>query len=155
MPDVNPALAPLEPRSVDSYNDRTEWDVLEDIEDQRLPDLGYISAARVKKETFERQALKTFLEGLAKSARKDGVLDLKETNEKTRRRMDSLLRKFDSSLPHGLFSTLFAPDPDLLEREAIRLAPKSQVELARMSETQHIAHNAFLRITWMSMWLPQ
>ena len=45
IPDVKSALAPLEPRSVDSYNDRTEWEVLEDIEDHRLPDLGYISAS--------------------------------------------------------------------------------------------------------------
>ena len=52
--------------------------------------------------------------------------------------MDSLLRKFHSSL-HGLFSPLFAPDADLLEREAARLAPKSEVELARMGETQHSA----------------
>ncbi len=137
--DVNSALAPLEPRSMDSYNDRTEWEVLEEIPDERLPDLGYISAARVKKETAERQVLKTFLEGLAKSAREQGSLDLTQTNEKTKRRMDSLLRKFDSSLPRGLFSPLFAPDADLLEREATRLAPKSDVELARMSETQHIA----------------
>src|SRR5439155_15729411 len=101
--------------------------------------LGYISATRVKKESAERQALKTFLEGLAKTARQEGILDLKETNEKTKRRMDSLLRKFNSSLPHGLFSPLFAPDPDLLEREANRLAPKSDIELTRMSETQHVA----------------
>ncbi len=139
IPDVSSVLAPLKARSVDSYSDRTEWEVLEEIPDDRLPDLGYVSATRVKKETAERQALKTFLQGLAKNAREQGSLDLKNTNERTKRRMDSLLRKFDSSLPRGLFSPLFAPDPDLLEREATRLAPKSDVELARMNETQNIA----------------
>src|SRR5258708_5566289 len=72
------------------------------------------------------------------TARKEGGFDLENIHEKTKRRMDSLLRKFKSSLPHGLFSPLFAPDPDLLEREAARLAPKSETELARMSESQRI-----------------
>ncbi|HVS80645.1 MAG TPA: helix-turn-helix transcriptional regulator [Pyrinomonadaceae bacterium] len=138
VPNVELILAPLEPRSIDSYSERIEWDVSEEISDERLPDLGYISAARVRKEAAERQVLKTFLETLAKTAREQGRPDLTSTNEKTKRRMDSLLRKFNSSL-HGLFSPLFAPDADLLEREAARLAPKSDVELARMSETQHIA----------------
>lgn len=138
-PDVQPILAPLDFRSVDPYTDRTEWEVIEEISDERLPDLGYISAARVRRESAERQALKTFLEGLAKTTREQGGPDLNAINEKTKRRMDSLLRKFNSSLPHGLFSPLFAPDADLLEREAARLAPKSDIELARMSETQHIA----------------
>lgn len=137
-PDVQSILAPLDPRSVDPYNDRTEWEVIEEIQDERLPDLGYISAARVKKEAAERQALKTFLEGLAKTAREKGTLNLEGINEKTKRRMDSLLRKFESSLPRGLYSPLFAPDADLLEREAARLAPKTETELARMSESQHI-----------------
>jgi transcriptional regulator with XRE-family HTH domain len=139
VPDVNQALAPLEPCSVDAYADRIEWDVIDEIQDERLADLGYISAARVRKEAAERQALKTFLENLAKTVREQGAPDLKGTNEKTKRRMDSLLRTFNSSLPHGLFSPLFAPDADQLDREASRLAPKSDVELARMSETQHIA----------------
>ena len=136
---IDSVLAPLEPRSLDAYNDRTEWQVIEEIADERLPDLGYISAARVKKEEKERQALKTFLESLARTARDQGRLNLENVNEKTKRRMDSLLRKFKTSLPHGPFSPLFAPDPDLLEREAARLAPKSDQELARMSETQQIA----------------
>jgi hypothetical protein len=53
--------------------------------------------------------------------------------------MDSLLRQFDSRCKLGLFSPLFAPDPDQLMREAQYLAPKTDVELARMQETQDIA----------------
>jgi hypothetical protein len=99
---------------VDSYTNRTEWEVIEEIADDRLPDLGYISAARVRRESAERQALKTFLEALANAIRKHGGPDLSAINEKTKRRMDSLLRKFNSSLPHGLFSPLFAPDDEAL-----------------------------------------
>src|SRR5258708_7141731 len=62
VPEIHSILAPLDPRSLDSYDSRTEWDVIEEIQDERLPDLGYISAARVKKEAAERQALKTFLD---------------------------------------------------------------------------------------------
>jgi len=138
--DVETVLTPLKPHGVEAYANRTEWDdVIEKIPNERLPDLGYVSAVLVSKETKERQVLKTFLEGLAASARKPGGLDLTKINEKTRRRMDSLLRKFNSTLTHGLFSPLFAPDPDLLEREAAILAPKSEEELVRMAETQRIA----------------
>jgi transcriptional regulator with XRE-family HTH domain len=138
--DVETVLTSLKPHGVEAYANRTEWDdVIEKIPNERLPDLGYVSAVLVSKETKERQVLKTFLEGLASSARKPSGLDLTKINEKTRRRMDSLLRKFNSTLTHGLFSPLFAPDPDLLEREATILAPKSEEELVRMAETQRIA----------------
>lgn len=138
-PDVNSILAPLAPRLVDAYKDRTEWEVIEEIDDDRLPDLGYISAARVKKEESERQALKSFLESLAQTAKNPQGLALHRVPEKTKRRMDSLLRKFNTSLPYGLFSPLFRPDPDLLKREASRLAPKTDEQLARMSDTQRTA----------------
>ena len=136
--DIQSVLAPLKKRAIKPFTERTTWEVIEQIPDERLPDLGYISAAQVKKETAERQALKTFLEDLAKTLRDEKRLDLEKINEKTKRRMDSLLRKFNSSLPHGLFSPLFAPDPDLLERESLRVAPKSNIEITRMSETQRI-----------------
>lgn len=132
-------LKPLEPHGLEPYSDRTEWDSIEEIEDHRLPDLGYISAARIKQEAAEREALKRFLESLAKLIRKEGKTALEKIATKTRRRMDSLLRKFRSTLQHGLFSPLFAPDPDELEREAARLAPKTAGELTRMAATQSTA----------------
>ncbi|WP_437283766.1 hypothetical protein WME90_35245 [Sorangium sp. So ce375] len=83
--------------------------------------------------------MKTFLERLAANVRKDGRAALDQENEKTKRRMDSLLRRFNSSIENGLFSPLFQPDPDAIEREAARLAPKTDTEIARISETQAIA----------------
>lgn len=141
--DVSTVLVSLRSQSLDSYMERTHWDVIEQIEEVRLPDLGYISAERVKKETAERQAVKTFLEKLADNATRKGNLELEKISEKTKRRMDSMLRKFNTALPYGLFSPLFAPDPDLLVREAARLAPKTDLELARMNETQQIAERNF------------
>ncbi|MBK06120.1 MAG: hypothetical protein CL932_15205 [Deltaproteobacteria bacterium] len=133
------SLAPLQPNSLISYERRAPWDVIQEVGDEQLPDLGYIAAARVQQEEAERQALKTFLEDLAKQLREEGPTAISQIKEKTRRRMDSFLRKFDSTLQHGPFSPLFAPDADELVREAQRLAPKSEEELARMAETQNIA----------------
>jgi hypothetical protein len=135
--DVETVLAPLKPRDVESYRNRTKWKVIEEIPEERLPDLGYVSATLVAKETKERLVIQIFLENLAKSAREKDGPGLELIHEKTKRRMDSLLRKFGSTL-HGLFSPLFAPDADLLEREALRLAPKNELELARMDETQRM-----------------
>ena len=53
--------------------------------------------------------------------------------------MDSLLRKFDPGSTHSLFSTLFLPDPDELERKAVQIGPKEETDLARMEATQSVA----------------
>jgi transcriptional regulator with XRE-family HTH domain len=132
-------LKSLQPTSTTNYTQRTDWNAITEIEDERLPDLGYISAARVSKEAAERQAVKSFLQDLAKEVRRNGPSVLEAVPEKTKRRMDSLLRKFNTNFPHGLFSPLFGPDADELEREAARIAPKTEDELARMSATQEIA----------------
>jgi transcriptional regulator with XRE-family HTH domain len=129
-------LQPLSEVALSSYHERSDWSVIEEIEDSRLPDLGYISAARVKQESAERLALHKFLLDLAAKLKGEGKAVLGEIPEKTKRRMDSLLRQFDSSFKHGLFSPLFSPDVDELVREAHRLAPKTDIELARMQETQ-------------------
>lgn len=136
---LSTALRSLEPRQTTNYTQRMDWAAIKEIAEERLPDLGYISAARVSKEAAERQAVKSFLQELAKEVRRHGPSALEAAPEKTRRRMDSLLRKFHTSFPHGLFSPLFGPDADELEREAARIAPKTEDELARMSATQEIA----------------
>jgi transcriptional regulator with XRE-family HTH domain len=118
---------------------RAEWKIPNDIDDERLPDLGYISAVRVKQESDERNALRSFLLNLAKSFRDDPGSAIAQVPEKTKRRMDTLLRKFDTHFEHGLFSPLFAPDADIIEREAARLAPKSDDEISRMEQTQRKA----------------
>ena len=50
--------------------------------------------------------------------------------------MGSLLRQLGSRVAHDFLSSLFMPDPDLLRREATRIAPKGEGELARIAETQ-------------------
>lgn len=132
-------VSSLKGRKPDPYYARSDWELAEQIDNDRLPDLGYISVARVRQETAERQTLVTTLNELARNIRKDGTRAIENYGERQRRRIDSLLRKFDSRIEHGLFSPLFAPDPDALEREAIRLAPKTETELARMEETQQKA----------------
>jgi transcriptional regulator with XRE-family HTH domain len=132
-------LEPLKEISLAKYHDRSEWTNVTEIADDKLPDLGYISAARVKQESAERSAVQKFLIGLSDKIKKSGKAVLDDIPEKTRRRMDSLLRQFNSNFKHGLFSPLFAPDPDQLLREAQWLAPKTEQELARMQETQDIA----------------
>jgi transcriptional regulator with XRE-family HTH domain len=137
--DLKGELAVLEKRPVDRYLARTEWDRIEQIADDRLPDLGYIAAARVRQERVERNAVSKFLRDLAEAIRREGAAKaVQDVREKTRRRMDSLLRKFESKVQHGLGSSLFAPDPDLLEREAALLAPKEN-DVERIAETQEIA----------------
>jgi|ERR1044071_6548561 transcriptional regulator with XRE-family HTH domain len=131
-------LAPIHSRSLEQYSERDEWKRIVPIPDERLADLGYISAARVKQESVERQALKEFLEKLASAIRTHGKGALQEVPTKTLRKMDSYLRKFDSSLQHGFLSPLFVPDSDELQRDAARLAP-SDDRLARIAETQSIA----------------
>ncbi len=132
-------LKPIQSRTLHIYQDRNEWDVIEEIPDENLPDLGYVSAARVKQESAERQALKSFLDQLAKDVAKNGKGALESVPVKTKRKMDSLLRKFNSTIKHGLFSPLFAPDGDEIERESARLAPKTVDQLARMATTQATA----------------
>ncbi|WP_158619246.1 helix-turn-helix domain-containing protein [Corallococcus sp. AB011P] len=132
-------LRPLQPYSDDVYRERTEWDEISPIEDERLPDLGYISVGRVKQEANDRQAVSKFLKDLAADIRANGKAAVGSVGEKKRRKYDSLLRSFGSKLPHGLLSPLFAPDADQLEREAEALAPKEQGDLARIEATQRTA----------------
>ena len=141
--DINKYLGQLSERPLDCYHNRTEWKLIEKIDDECLPDLGYISAARVAQESTERSVLKKFLDSLAVQIRENGAGAVGTIDERVKRKMDTLLRKFQSKFPHGLFSPLFAPDPDELEREAARIAPKTSSELDRMRRTQDIALKNF------------
>jgi transcriptional regulator with XRE-family HTH domain len=136
---LDAALEPLQPRDDESYRQRTEWTRIVNIDEERLADLGYIAAERVKRESAERAALRTFLVELAKEIRQNGPGALTATSDKKRRKMDSLLRQFDPGSRHSLFSPLFLPDPDQLERKAEQVGPKEDTDLARMGETQSIA----------------
>jgi transcriptional regulator with XRE-family HTH domain len=119
-----------------SYRGRTHWQGVERIEDERLPDLGYIAAAKIREERAERAVLSAFLRELADGVRVGGKAAVDAVGEKKRRKMDSLLRKFNSGLQHGFLSPLFAPDADQLMREADTLAPKEEADLKRIEDTQ-------------------
>lgn len=134
--DVEKVLAPLASRSDDSYRGRVDWDVIEMIPEERLPDLGYISADRIRKEQAERSMLIAFLSELASRIESKGRGAVLEYGEKRRRKVGSLLRKFGSMLQHDLMSPLFVADPDEIRREAKRLAPKEAGDLKLMAETQ-------------------
>jgi transcriptional regulator with XRE-family HTH domain len=130
------ALAPLRARDDASYRARTSWAEIEEIPEARLPDLGYISAARVQKEQKERELVAAFLLELADGIEKRGRQAVEEYSAKKRRKIGSLLRSFNSTLPHDLMSPLFAPDPDRIRREAAQLAPKAADDIKRMEATQ-------------------
>ena len=137
--DIDATLRPLQAHSVDDYQARTEWTLIEKIEDELLPDLGYISAQRVRQEAAERAWLIDQLRALVESIKLYGATAITGLSTKLSRKTDSLLRKFGSTIVHGVSSPLFQPDPDALEREADRLAPKTEEQLKRMEETQQIA----------------
>ena len=131
-------LAPLSPKDLKEYHARSDWDGIEQIDPQRLPDLGYVSAAIVRQESAERETVQAFLKDVAAQVRTSGPSALASISHKQLRRIDSLLRKFNAGIAHGLFSPLFAPDPDVLEREAEALGPKSDDELDRIASTQAV-----------------
>lgn len=136
-PDISISLNPLKPIDVSRYSDRSDWRIPNEIAEARLADLGYISAARAKVENDERIALSRFLKELARTFREsDPGRAIAATPSKTKSRMDSLLRKFDTHFQHGLFSSLFAPSADEIDQEADRLAPKSETELQQIEQTQ-------------------
>ena len=137
--DVEVVLRPIQSHSVSRYHKRTEWDMIEQIDDELLPDLGYISAQRVRQEAAERKWLIDQLRSLAKSMKSEGAMATEALSRKNGRKIDSLLRKFDSTIVHGVSSPLFQPDSDALEREADRLAPKTEEELRSMETTQQKA----------------
>lgn len=134
---IDQCLSAIDIKDIQGYSDRADWRIPNEITDERLPDLGYISAARVKQDNDERGTLSRFLKSLATAFReKDPSRAIADIPSKTKIRMDSLLRKFESHFQHGLFSSLFAPIADEIDLEAERLAPKSDDEIKQMGHTQ-------------------
>lgn len=133
-------LSSLNRVDVSNYQNRSDWDLIEIIEDELLPDLGYISAKTVRQEATERQWLIEQLGEIA-VAIADSTAEqyLSSMTSKRKNKIDSLLRKFDSNLAHGISSPLFLYDADILRREAERLAPPKEDRLTRMENTQQRA----------------
>jgi transcriptional regulator with XRE-family HTH domain len=139
------ALRALRVRDDAVYRDRTAWDQIEIISNEKLPNLGYVAANLIKQEQSERLALSVFLKELSISVNEKGTSALTEVSEKKRRKMDGLLRKFNTTLQHGFLSQLFVPDSDQLSREADSIAPKDERDLAVIADTQQIGFRNLAR----------
>jgi deoxyuridine 5'-triphosphate nucleotidohydrolase len=134
--DLDARLAALGVRDLNSLMRRPSWDVIEKIADEDLPNLGYVVASQVRSEQRERTLLRNDLIRLADSIDKEGPQAVRAMDGKTSRRIDTLLRKFDSTMRHGVMSSLFVPDSDELRREAERLGAKDENSIRRMEATQ-------------------
>lgn len=138
--DLASHLTPLAESPLDHYRERSEWTAITPIEQGRLADLGYISAARIRSEHAEREEAARTLRDLAREITQRGKsVAMANLSERARRRLDTLLRRLNSSIRHDLSSPLFSPDADALEREAAALAPAA-TDLERMAETQAAAY---------------
>lgn len=136
----NHLLEPIKNRDTDNYTKRTEWDKIDKIPNEKLPYLGYIAADKVKKEENERRELSDFLIEVA-SKKEKGELNLETYGIKKRKRMDSLLRKFNSTIENGIFSPLFNPDIETLKREADYISPEKVEDYDLMEKTQITAYH--------------
>ncbi len=132
-------IAPLQHINTDHYSQRTTWDRIKLIPEEKLEILGYIAAAKVEKEQQERNELVSFLEEII-AKRKEGKFNPKDYSAKKIRKIDSLLRKYESRIEHGILSPLFKPEIDVLEREIKRLAPKQEGEIREIKKFQGIAY---------------
>lgn len=133
-------LEPITPKNTDNYTNRTEWDKIDKIPNEELPFLGYIAASKVKKEEKERKELSSFLLDIASKKEKDEY-NLEDYGIKKRKRMDSLLRKFNSTIENGLFSPLFNPDIETLKSEAEYISPDKIENYDLMEKTQKRAYH--------------
>jgi len=132
-------ISPLKERSTEHYSQRTIWNRIKLIPNDKLSVLGYIAAAKVEKEKTEREEMVEFLHDIVKQ-KSERTFDLKNYTEKKKRKIDSLLRRYGSRIEHGLFSPLFQPDIDLIEREIKRLSPKDEGEILEMEKYQAMAY---------------
>lgn len=151
-PDLPGCLSALDAKSAEfmtsHFMDRRPWNDIEQISDERLPDLGYISAARVEQEERERRVLSDFLQRLAKRVDEVTVaVAIGEVQQRVLARMDSLLKKMKSSFQFSMLGSLFSPnvDADSLRREADRIGPKKAGDIVRMAESQAVAQRNLAR----------
>lgn len=133
-------LSPIKEKNTDIYTGRTEWNKIVKISNQDLPYLGYIAADKVRQEAKERKELSDFLLEIV-TKKESGTFNIEDYSSKKRKRMDSLLRNFKSTLQYGLFSPMFNPDIDTLKKEAEYISPANAENLAKMEDTQKTAYH--------------
>ncbi len=131
-------LMPLKKKGdLSEYTNRQEMDWIDLIPEESLADLGYISAKQVRQEAAEREYLSKELTELAQMLKAEPMISvLPKYGVRKRRKIDALVRKHSSDFKHGIFSPLFSIDSDMVLREAEKVAPKSDADIARMEKTQ-------------------
>ncbi len=138
-PDIRVELAPLKAVDEILFTKRRPFFSVENIPADRLDDLGYISAERIRLDHRERQGLSTKLHQFAqwlKEHPEESAHGYAQVSLKNFRRIQTLLRHFDS--PLEIEDTLFSSiDAEAVEKEAIHIAPKDS-DLARIQETQEM-----------------
>lgn len=132
-------LNPLNQPDISHYSNRTVWQGIENIPESKLPLLGYIAAEKVERENKERTELIEFINEIIQRTKTE-KLNLDSYSIKKKRKIDSLLRKHQSRLEHGLFSPLFTPSLDQLQKEIERLSPKDKNEIEEIKKYQGIAY---------------
>lgn len=147
-------LAPLQPLDEKTFTRRRGFDTIQPIARERLDDLGYISAERVRSQNRERSQLNRKLIELAVWVEQDADGSIQKFPAKKLHRIQTLLRAFDSELKieENLFDKV---DPDALRREAARLAPEDS-ELVRIAETQERGQQnlaAYLTEAYMDVYI--
>lgn len=152
--DLERCLEPLQPISRTRYTQRRPFTAIKPIARERLDDLGYISAERVRRQNRERHELHSKLLELAQWVEKDQTGSMLSFPTKKLHRIQALLRKFDSDLE--IEETLFNKvDPEEVRREAARMAPEDE-DLARIEETQEIGQenlSAYLTEPYMDVYI--
>ncbi len=147
-------LAPLDPIDAGHYRRRQPFTRIQAIARERLDDLGYISAERVRRENRERHELHNLLLELADWVEKDPYGSMMHFPQRRLHRMQTLLRRFDSDLEleENLFSRV---NPGDVRREAARLAPEDE-DLARIEATQEIGQqnlSAYLTEPYLDVYI--
>ncbi|HEY9842187.1 MAG TPA: helix-turn-helix transcriptional regulator [Candidatus Obscuribacterales bacterium] len=144
----------LRPVPAELFTRRRPFDTIRAIARDRLDDLGYISAERVRSQNRERSQLHRKLLELAEWIEKDPDGSILKFPSKKLHRIQTLLRTFESELL--IEETLFTKvDPDELRREAVRLAPED-TELVRIAETQERGQqnlSAYLTEAYMDVYI--
>lgn len=144
-------LSPLREVDLSAYKERRPFDSIRLIPQDRLDDLGYISVERVRAENKDRHTVSNMLKDLAQWYLQNPH---RSYDDKKLKRIETLLRKFDSNLQ--IEDTLFKKvDPDEILREAQRLTPEDQ-ELMRIAQTQEQGQQnlaAYLTEAYMDLYI--
>jgi transcriptional regulator with XRE-family HTH domain len=134
--DLSIELAALAPISPAEFTQRLPFRSIHAIPQERLDDLGYISAERVKLQNRERQRMASALREVAdwlEANPSQGLQVYARHSGRSFQRLQAELRMYSNL---ELEETLFgSPDPSDIRREAEHIAPRDEA-LARIEETQ-------------------